>query len=132
MNIFNSYLFNSNIFFFSLSDFNLFYRKNIYWSINSFNSLNDYRGSLHIAPLLFGAGVKIKVIDAYESGIPTLGTKFAFQGIEEDLIDRIGICVDGLEDICKLLLSDRGFQFIPNNSMNVCKCERLKMSKIVP
>lgn len=37
-----------------------------------------------IAPLHFGAGVKVKVIDALSSGTPVIGTDIAFEGIEDN------------------------------------------------
>lgn len=36
---------------------------------------------VNIAPLLFGAGVKGKVLEAMAQGIPTVGTELAFEGI---------------------------------------------------
>lgn len=99
--------------------------------IDSYNSLDDYRGSLHVAPLLFGAGVKIKVIEAYESGIPTLGTTMAFQGIESEFIQRMGVCVDSIDEICDILLSQSQMninltEIFESNSVN-----RLKINQII-
>jgi glycosyltransferase involved in cell wall biosynthesis len=37
-----------------------------------------------IAPLHYGAGVKVKVVDALTSGTPVIGTNVAFEGLEED------------------------------------------------
>lgn len=37
-----------------------------------------------IAPLMHGAGVKVKVIDALTSGTPVIGTDVAFEGIEDN------------------------------------------------
>jgi hypothetical protein len=98
--------------------------------IDSYNSLNDYRGSLHVAPLLSGAGVKIKVIEAYESGIPTIGTKLSFQGIENEFIQRMGLCVDNIEDICDILLSKSvlNFNMAPRNK-NISS--RVNISQII-
>jgi len=40
-----------------------------------------YKSSAVIAPLFRGAGVKIKVIDAFTTGTPVIGTKIAFEGL---------------------------------------------------
>jgi len=40
-----------------------------------------YKSSALIAPLFTGAGVKIKVIDAFTTGTPVIGTEIAFEGI---------------------------------------------------
>ena len=37
-----------------------------------------------IAPLRKGAGVKVKVVDALTTGTPVIGTKVAFEGIEDN------------------------------------------------
>jgi glycosyltransferase involved in cell wall biosynthesis len=40
-----------------------------------------YRSSALIAPLFAGAGVKVKVIDAFTTGTPVIGTDIAFEGL---------------------------------------------------
>lgn len=47
--------------------------------------LNDIvsRSWLSLAPLPFGAGVKRKVIHALHCGTPVVGTRFAFQGLDQ-------------------------------------------------
>ncbi|GHT70790.1 glycosyl transferase family 1 [Spirochaetia bacterium] len=40
-----------------------------------------YRSRAVIAPLFTGAGVKIKVIDAFTTGTPVIGTEIAFEGL---------------------------------------------------
>ena len=99
--------------------------------IDSYNSLDDYRGSLHVAPLLFGAGVKIKVIEAYESGIPTLGTTMSFQGIENEFIQRMGVCVDSIEDICNFLLSQSQMNINLNEISESNSFCRLRINEII-
>lgn len=42
-----------------------------------------------IAPLMHGAGVKVKVIDALTSGTPVIGTDVAFEGIEDNLEHKL-------------------------------------------
>lgn len=42
-----------------------------------------------IAPLFKGAGVKVKVIDALSSGTCVIGTKVAFEGIEDNEKNRL-------------------------------------------
>ena len=99
--------------------------------IDSYNSLDDYRGSLHIAPLLFGAGVKIKVIEAYESGILTVGTKLAFQGIEDETLDRMGICIDSIEELCDYLLTESEIILKSNDSGTGNHLSRFKLNEIL-
>jgi hypothetical protein len=40
-----------------------------------------YKSSALIAPLFAGAGVKVKVIDAFTTGTPVIGTDIAFEGL---------------------------------------------------
>jgi hypothetical protein len=40
-----------------------------------------YKSSAVIAPLFHGAGIKIKVIDAFTTGTPVLGTEITFEGL---------------------------------------------------
>jgi glycosyltransferase involved in cell wall biosynthesis len=40
-----------------------------------------YKSSAVIAPLFAGAGVKVKVIDAFTTGTPVIGTDIAFEGL---------------------------------------------------
>lgn len=40
-----------------------------------------YKSSALIAPLFAGAGVKVKVIDAFTTGTPVIGTNIAFEGL---------------------------------------------------
>lgn len=42
-----------------------------------------------ITPLHKGAGVKVKVIDALSSGTCVVGTKVAFEGIEDNTVHRL-------------------------------------------
>jgi hypothetical protein len=49
-----------------------------------------YKARAVIAPLFSGAGVKVKVIDAFTTGTPVIGTDIAFEGLPDvkDLVYR--------------------------------------------
>jgi glycosyltransferase involved in cell wall biosynthesis len=68
----------------------------LYDSINYLGFVDNpldiiYRSSALIAPLFAGAGVKVKVIDAFTTGTPVIGTDIAFEGLPDmkNLIYRV-------------------------------------------
>lgn len=52
-----------------------------------------------IVPLLQGAGIKVKVLDSFNTGTPVIGTDLAFEGIDE--IDGLTYRADTAEDFVK-------------------------------
>lgn len=51
-----------------------------------------YKSAALIAPLFTGAGVKVKVIDAFTTGTPVIGTEIAFEGLP--FIERLTFQAD--------------------------------------
>ena len=67
-----------------------------------------------IAPLHKGAGVKVKVIDALSSGTCVIGTKVAFEGIEDNEKNRLFFMAE----------SPDAFAAILNNWRNVSAVQK--------
>lgn len=59
-----------------------------------------------ISPLFSGAGVKVKVIDAFSIGTPVIGTAIAFEGIKK----YDGLCIEASskEEYIKIILNWKG------------------------
>jgi glycosyltransferase involved in cell wall biosynthesis len=55
-----------------------------------------YRSKALICPLFRGAGIKVKVIDAYATGTPVIGTDIAFEGLP--IIDGLTFRVKTADD----------------------------------
>ena len=56
-----------------------------------------------IAPLYKGAGVKVKVIDALSSGTVVIGTNVAFEGIEDNVGNKLFINCAAPEEYAQIL-----------------------------
>lgn len=56
-----------------------------------------------IAPLHKGAGVKVKVIDSLSSGTCTIGTEVAFEGIEDNIENRLFFYAETAKDFSLIL-----------------------------
>jgi glycosyltransferase involved in cell wall biosynthesis len=55
-----------------------------------------------IAPLFHGAGVKVKTLEAILCGIPVIGTKIAFEGIDNRLLKYSKTCITSGEFISSI------------------------------
>jgi hypothetical protein len=60
-----------------------------------------YRSSALIAPLFTGAGVKVKVIDAFTTGTPVIGTDITFEGLP--FIEDLTFLVNKPEEYAKVI-----------------------------
>ena len=60
-----------------------------------------YKSSALIAPLFTGAGVKIKVIDAFVTGTPVIGTEIAFEGLP--FIESLTFLADKAETYLEII-----------------------------
>ncbi len=58
-----------------------------------------------IAPVLSGAGVKVKVIEALATGTPVIGTQIAMEGIDNFEIDKFQMLTtaESIEDYCYII-----------------------------
>lgn len=58
---------------------------------------------LVVAPILFGTGLKMKVLEAFSYGSPVVGTRQAFEGIETDVLEHQFYHLEGmLEHVVKI------------------------------
>ena len=56
-----------------------------------------------IAPLHKGAGVKVKVIDALSSGTVVIGTNVAFEGIEDNVENKLFVTCTTPEEYAQII-----------------------------
>ena len=81
---------------------------------------------ISVAPLLFGAGAKGKVLQSLSLGIPVIGTKIAAEGM--GLIDGLTITVsenprDFAKNIVDLYSNQERWEFLQENSMKFVRSE---------
>ena len=81
---------------------------------------------ISVAPLIFGAGAKGKVLQSLSLGIPVIGTKIAAEGM--GLIDGLTIIVsenprDFAQNIVDLYGNQEQWEFLQNNSMKFVRAE---------
>ena len=81
---------------------------------------------ISVAPLLYGAGVKGKVLQSLSLGIPVIGTKIAAEGT--GLIDGLTIIIsknprDFARNIVNLYGNQERWEFLQENSMKFVKSE---------
>ncbi|ALS66405.1 hypothetical protein AT395_16740 [Pandoraea apista] len=58
-----------------------------------------------LAPLLRGAGIKLKTIEAWSRNIPVVGTRQAFTGLPRSIWSRGGVLLETPADIARLCLA---------------------------
>ncbi len=73
-------------------------------AISRYESLNDFRGHSLLAPILDGAGIKVKTLEAWSFGLPVIGTKQAFSGLPKHIWKKGGVMVESLEDMANLCI----------------------------
>jgi glycosyltransferase involved in cell wall biosynthesis len=61
------------------------------------------RARIVIAPLLFGAGIKGKVMESWAHGVPVVATSIAFEGFPAESRDAIALA-DSAEDFAEEIL----------------------------
>lgn len=87
-----------------------------------------------VAPLIYGAGIKVKILEAMSAGLPVLTNDIGIEGIEgadffycidpEDYADRIKEIVSGKVDCNKMSLNAREFihrHFNYDDSLSIFK-----------
>lgn len=74
-----------------------------------YGEMHDFDEIALLAPLLRGAGIKLKTIEAWAAGIPVVGTSQAFTGMPARIWRRGGWRVPTIEAMARLCLSDRAF-----------------------
>lgn len=68
----------------------------------SYSDLSIFQDVALLAPILSGAGIKVKTIEAWSFGIPVIGTKQAFSGMPAHLWKKGGLMVESLSDMAAL------------------------------
>jgi hypothetical protein len=72
--------------------------------------ISDFDECLLLAPLLSGAGIKLKTIEAFANDIPVIGTRQAFTGIPAHIWHHGGIRVETLTEMAHLCLNPAAMQ----------------------
>jgi hypothetical protein len=67
-----------------------------------YSNISQFNEFVVLAPLLRGAGIKLKTIEAWSCGIPVIGTRQAFTGIPKSIWQWGGVLVDTPEAMSKL------------------------------
>lgn len=99
--------------------------------VNNYTNISEYKGSLHVSPLIRGAGLKIKLIEAYGAGIFTLGTKYTFQGVHQFLLSEMGVCANSIDDLVDILLFRREILYHPINIKVPIPNDLMKIEQIL-
>jgi hypothetical protein len=69
-----------------------------------YKNLNDFNGATLLAPILEGAGVKIKTLEAWSFGFPVIGTSQAFSGLPKNIWEKGGIMSNSIKDMAHLCI----------------------------
>lgn len=69
-----------------------------------YENLNDFRGYSLLAPILDGAGIKVKTLEAWSYGLPVIGTKQAFSGLPKNIWIKGGLMARSLKDMAHLCI----------------------------
>jgi glycosyltransferase involved in cell wall biosynthesis len=67
-----------------------------------YGDIRDFAEFVMLAPVLRGAGIKLKTIEAWSCGIPVVGTRQAFTGIPASIWKVGGIKVDSPDAMARL------------------------------
>lgn len=82
-------------------------------------SIDDFNEFALIAPILRGAGIKIKTIEAWAADIPVIGTTQAFSGLPVDVWRIGGIRVSSIYELARLCINKFDFSELSSNIANL-------------
>lgn len=71
-----------------------------------YGDMREFKEMALLAPLLRGAGIKLKTIEAWAAGIPVVGTAQAFTGMPPHIWRRGGLRAPTIEAMARICLSD--------------------------
>jgi hypothetical protein len=74
-------------------------------AVEGYDHLGRFTAAALVAPLLSGAGIKVKTLEAWAAGLPVLGTEQAFTGLRPDLWRTAGLrfpSIEALARFCRL------------------------------
>lgn len=74
-----------------------------------YGEMRDFDETALLAPLLRGAGIKLKTIEAWAAGIPVVGTAQAFSGMPRRLWRQGGLRLPTIDAMARLCLEDGAF-----------------------
>jgi len=75
-------------------------------AVSDYADLDHFDACALVAPILLGAGIKIKTLEAWRSAIPVLGTAQAFTGLAPAVWTQGGLRFHTLEDLAAYCCSD--------------------------
>ena len=75
-----------------------------------YKDIRDFEESALLAPLLRGAGIKLKTIEAWSVGIPVVGTAQAFSGLPANIWRRGGLRVSSIKDMVLMCLIPTAYE----------------------
>jgi glycosyltransferase involved in cell wall biosynthesis len=84
---------------------------NIKISVSSYyKDISDFDDAALLAPLLRGAGIKLKTIEAWAAGIPVIGTAQAFSGLPKSIWRIGGLQVKSIVEMAKICMTSSGYE----------------------
>lgn len=75
-----------------------------------YGDIRDFSETALLAPLLRGAGIKLKTIEAWSVGIPVVGTAQAFTGLPAKIWRLGGLRVESIQDMARLCLTPGAYE----------------------
>lgn len=78
----------------------------------SYKDIGDFNEIALLAPLLRGAGIKLKTIEAWAAGIPVIGTAQAFTGLPRNIWNQAGIRVSSISEMAQICMTSKGYKKI--------------------
>ena len=70
-----------------------------------YGDMTDFNESALLAPLMRGAGIKLKTIEAWAADIPVIGTAQAFTGLSKNIWRYGGLRVSSIAEMARLCMS---------------------------
>lgn len=77
-----------------------------------FKEISDFDEFALVAPLLRGAGIKLKTIEAWAAGMPVIGTAQAFTGLTNNIWRLGGLRVPSIMELARICVTVQGFEKI--------------------
>ena len=76
-------------------------------AIPYYENLSNLKVNGLLAPITQGAGIKVKVLESWASGLPVIGTSKAFSGLPKNIQKIGGIRVSNIIEMVNLIISDK-------------------------
>lgn len=72
---------------------------------SNYDQISDFHEAGLLAPILKGAGIKLKTIEAWSCGIPVIGTSQAFSGLPKEIWSQGGVQLSSPREMAELFLA---------------------------